>query len=69
MDVVSLTRQLVDIESISGNEAEIGNFLNAELSRLGYAAKKMVAEGDRCNIFATLPARPTYSWMDVRTRS
>jgi len=59
MDVVSLTRQLVDIESISGNEAEIGNFLNAELSRLGYAAKKMVAEGDRCNIFATLPNSST----------
>jgi acetylornithine deacetylase len=55
MDVVSLTRQLVDIESISGNEAEVGNFLQAELSRLGYAAQKMVTEGDRCNVFATLP--------------
>jgi acetylornithine deacetylase len=55
MDVVSLTRRLVDIESISGNEAEISNFLHAELSRLGYGAQKMVAEGDRCNVFATLP--------------
>jgi acetylornithine deacetylase len=59
MDVVSLTRQLVDIESISGNEAEIGNFLHAELSRLGYAAQRMVAEGDRCNVFATLPNAST----------
>jgi acetylornithine deacetylase len=59
MDVVSLTRQLVDIESISGNEAGVGNFLHAELSRLGYAAQKMVAEGDRCNVFATLPNSST----------
>ena len=59
MDVVSLTRQLVDIESISGNEAGVGNFLHAELSRLGYAARKIVAEGDRCNVFATLPNAST----------
>jgi len=59
MDVVFLTRQLVDIESISGNEAEVGNFLHAELSRLGYSAQKMVAEGDRCNVFATLPNSST----------
>jgi acetylornithine deacetylase len=58
MDVVSLTRQLVDIESISGNEAEIGGFLHADLSRLGYDARKIVAEGDRCNVFATLPDSP-----------
>ena len=55
MDVVTFTRQLVDIESISGNEAKAGNFLHAELTRLGYDARKIVAEGDRCNIFATLP--------------
>lgn len=59
MDVVSLTRQLVDIESISGNEARVGDYLHAELSRLGYDARKTVAEGDRCNIFATLPNSPT----------
>ena len=58
MDVVSLTRQLVDIESISGNEAEIGDFLHAELLRLGYESRKMAAEGDRCNVFATLPNSP-----------
>ena len=28
MDVVSLTRQLVDIESITGNEGPVGDFLN-----------------------------------------
>ncbi|HEY1264551.1 MAG TPA: M20/M25/M40 family metallo-hydrolase, partial [Terriglobales bacterium] len=55
MDVVSLTRALVDIESITGNEARVGNFLHSELARLGYAVRKMVAEGDRANVFAVPP--------------
>jgi acetylornithine deacetylase len=58
MDVVSLTRQLVDIESISGNEPEIGEFLHKELSRRGYESKKIVAERNRCNIYATPPKSP-----------
>jgi acetylornithine deacetylase len=52
MDVVSFTRQLVDIESITGNEAQVGDFLHHELARLGYRANKMPVEGDRCNIWA-----------------
>ncbi len=58
MDVASLTRQLVDIESISGNEARVGDFLHRELSRRGYETQKMVVEGDRCNVYATLPNSP-----------
>jgi acetylornithine deacetylase len=60
MDVVALTRQLVDIESITGNEAPVAEFLHGELSRLGYRADKMAVEGSRYNIFATSPqeARP-----------
>lgn len=55
MDLVALTRQLVDIESISGNEGRIGDFLHRELCRLGYQVAKIPAEGKRCNIWATLP--------------
>jgi len=55
MDVVALTRQLVDIESITDNEASVGDFLQRELTRLGYQAYKMAVEGPRCNIFATSP--------------
>ena len=55
MDAVTLTRQLVDIESISGNEAAVGNYLYGELCRLGYQAKKMPVEGDRFNVYATWP--------------
>ena len=60
MDAIALTRQLVDIESISGNEAAVGEFLFRELCRLGYQTKKMPVEGERANIYATSPeqARP-----------
>jgi acetylornithine deacetylase len=58
MDVVSFTRQLVDIESITGNEGRVGDFLHRELSRLGYRASQMAVEGERCNVFATCPEQP-----------
>jgi len=55
MDAITLTRQLIDIESITGNEAAVGNYLWGELSRLGYQTKKMPVEGDRFNVYATPP--------------
>jgi acetylornithine deacetylase len=58
MDVVRFTRQLVDIESITGNEAPVSDFLHAELTRLGYNSTQRPAEGSRFNIFATLPEHP-----------
>ena len=57
MDVVRLLRQLVDIESITGNEAPVGNFLYRELTGMGYQVEKMTAEMERCNIYATAPER------------
>jgi acetylornithine deacetylase len=57
MDAVTLTRQLVDIESISGNEAAVGNYLYGELCRLGYQTKKMPVEQDRFNVYAVAPER------------
>lgn len=55
MNVVSLTRQLVDIESITGNEGPIGHFLASELQRLGYNVERMAVERERANVYATLP--------------
>jgi acetylornithine deacetylase len=52
MDPIALTRQLVDIESITGNEAEVGAFLFRELCRLGYQTRKMPVEGTRFNVYA-----------------
>jgi acetylornithine deacetylase len=58
MDVVAFTRQLVDIESVTGNEGPVGDFLRRELSRMGYHAKKLSVEGDRGNVYATAPEQP-----------
>jgi acetylornithine deacetylase len=58
MDAVTLTRQLVDIESITGNEAAVGNYLYGELCRLGYQTKKMPVEENRFNIYATSAEHP-----------
>jgi len=58
MDAVTLTRQLVDIESITGNEAAVGNYLYGELCRIGYQTKKMPVEGDRFNVYATAAKNP-----------
>lgn len=58
MDAVTFTRQLVDIESISGNEAAVGNYLYGELCRLGYQTRKIAVEADRFNVFATWPEHP-----------
>jgi len=58
MELFSLTRQLVDIESITGNETGVGEFLRTELQRLGYRAEKMPVEAERFNLWATLAETP-----------
>jgi acetylornithine deacetylase len=58
MDVVSLTRRLVDIESISGNEGAVGRALAEELRGLGYSVQEMVVEGERANVYATSQQEP-----------
>ncbi|MFZ0299269.1 MAG: M20/M25/M40 family metallo-hydrolase, partial [Candidatus Sulfotelmatobacter sp.] len=58
MDAITLTRQLVDIESISSNEAAVGNYLYGELCRIGYQTRRMPVEGNRFNVYATSPEQP-----------
>src|ERR1700722_14505984 len=55
MDAITLTRQLIDIESISGNEAAVGNYLYGELCRIGYRTTKMPVDGNRFNVYALPP--------------
>jgi acetylornithine deacetylase len=55
LDLVRLTRQLVDVESISGNEAGVARILAGELERLGLSVLTMPVEGERNNLFATWP--------------
>ncbi len=58
MDVVAFTRQLVDIESITGHEAAVGETLHRELAALKYQVRRMPVEGDRFNLLATSPEEP-----------
>ena len=57
MDPIKLTRKLIDIESISGNEGAVGAELYEELCRLGYAAHKMPVAHERFNVVATIDER------------
>jgi len=59
MDLFSLTRRLVDIESISGNEGPVGIFLAEQLRQLGYSVQRTIVEGERANVYATSPQQPS----------
>jgi len=58
MDIAAFTRQLVDIQSVTGNEGPMGDFLHGELGRRGFQAEKVPVEGTRCNVFATARDQP-----------
>ena len=58
MDLFALTRRLIDIESITGNEATVGEAIAEELGCLGYAVERIPVEGDRFNVWATHPGNP-----------
>jgi acetylornithine deacetylase len=57
-DPIKLTRQLIDIESITGNEATCGELLHRELSDLGMNVKRIPVKDGRFNVIATFPATP-----------
>jgi acetylornithine deacetylase len=67
MDPIALTRRLVDIESITGNEAAVGRFLLQHLSELGFTTSmipvpfppEIAANGrERFDVYATTGAPP-----------
>jgi acetylornithine deacetylase len=59
VDVFKLTRELIDIPSVTGEEFEIGNSLAELLSRLGYQVVVQELSKDRDNIIATTGASPS----------
>ena len=58
MNLIELTRALIDIPSLSGEEAKVGQFLLSYLERLGYNVERQVVEDNRANIIATLNGSP-----------
>ena len=59
MDPIALTRQLVDIESTTGNEGAVVAFLATYLSAAGLTVERMPVAPGRFNLFARWPEAPT----------
>ena len=58
MNVIELTRKLIDIPSVTGEEKLVGLFLKSHLEELGYLVEMQEVEKDRFNVFATTGAWP-----------
>lgn len=51
-DPIAFTRSLIDIESVSGNEHAVGEWLVQQLEGLDYWVDKIVCTPERFNVFA-----------------
>jgi len=58
VDPVSLARRLIDIDSTTGKEAEVGGVLGRELRQLGYQVTEQPVTNGRFNVFARLDTPP-----------
>lgn len=58
IDVLRLTRELVDVPSVSGEEFQIGTSLGELLNRRGYHVELQDVAPERSNIIATTEAKP-----------
>jgi acetylornithine deacetylase len=58
IDVIRLTRELIDIPSVTGDEFHVGTSLGELLVRLGYHVELQDVADERSNIIATTEARP-----------
>jgi acetylornithine deacetylase len=57
-DPIHFTRQLVDIDSITGNEVACGELLARELSGVGMRIKQVPVKDGRFNVLATFSETP-----------
>jgi len=58
MNVFELTRQLIDIPSVTGEELAAGQFLAGYLEQLGYRVERQEVAPDRFNVIATTEVLP-----------
>ncbi|MEJ7711948.1 MAG: M20/M25/M40 family metallo-hydrolase [Pyrinomonadaceae bacterium] len=56
--LIDLTRKLIDIPSVTGDESAITSFLASTLRELAYEVELQEVAGDRFNIFATITGAP-----------
>ena len=58
MSLFSLTRELIDIPSVTGEEFAVGEYLSRHLGELGYRVEKQEVAGDRFNVIAITDEPP-----------
>jgi acetylornithine deacetylase len=58
MNLFELTRKLIDIPSVTGDELAVGQFLSSHLEQLGFIVERQEAASDRFNVIATTEAPP-----------
>ena len=58
MKLFELSRKLIDIPSVTGDERAVGEFLSAHLDGLGYKVEQQEVEKHRFNILGTTGAPP-----------
>jgi len=58
MNPFALTRQLIDIPSLTGEEKAVAHFLATELETLGYNVERQHVNDDRFNLIATTSDNP-----------
>lgn len=58
MELFNLTKQLIDIPSITGEELEVGRFLDSYLTGLGYRVERQKVAHNRFNLIATTKEEP-----------
>ena len=58
MNLFELTRKLIDIPSVTGDEKDVGAFLALHLESLGYRVERQEVAEDRFNVIATTGASP-----------
>ena len=58
MKLFELTRELIDIPSLTGDELAVGEYLARYLSELGYQVERQEVAADRYNVIATTRESP-----------
>ncbi len=58
IDPIALARQLIDIPSTTENERAVAEFLERELTRLGFACRRQEVAPERFNLYASAGGRP-----------
>ena len=58
MNVFELTRRLIDIPSVTGDELAVGQFLSSYLEQQGFIVERQEVAPDRFNVIATTNAPP-----------